>query len=311
MSLRNAPEQPRTTAAAHAALFAVQFCFSTLPIAAKYYVLPYLPPAGLSLLRVAGGAAILFAVTRTTARRHVHDRRDLVRLGLYALLGVAINQLLFIEGLSRTTPINAQVITTTIPAFTLMFGVALGVDRLSGLRIAGIVLAACGAIYLIGPDRIQFTPETTLGNAMITTNALSYSLYLVLAKPMLEKYDSLTVMARVFVFGTVLISPFGAVSLAGSHALGSMPLAAWAGVAFIVLVPTVGAYSLNAWALKRSAPSVVASYIYAQPLLTGVLAVTLRGEAIDPRAIPSAAMIFAGVALATRKRRPRIDADPV
>jgi drug/metabolite transporter (DMT)-like permease len=293
------PEQ-RTEPAAHAALLAVQFFFSTLPIAAKYHVLPHMPPAGLVLLRVAGGAAVLLAIARAGARPHIDDRRDLGRLALYAILGVAVNQMLFIEGLSRTTPINAQVIGTTIPVFTLMFGALAGVDRLGAARLAGIALAAAGAIFLIGPDRIELTPETTLGNAMIAINALAYSLYLVLAKPILKRYDSVTVMAWVFVFGTVFVAPFGAVSLATSGALATMPWTAWAGVLFIVLVPTVGSYWLNAWALNRSAPSVVASYIYLQPLLTGVLAVALEGERIDPRALPAAALIFAGVALSTR-----------
>jgi drug/metabolite transporter (DMT)-like permease len=301
MTQSDAPPEPKTPAKAHAALLAVQVFFSTLPIAAKYHVLPFMPPAGLVMFRVAGGAVILFAIARVGVRARVRDRRDLGRLALYAVLGVAVNQLLFIEGLSRTTPINAQVIGTTIPVFTLMFGALLGVDRLGALRVVGIALAAAGAIYLVGPDRIEITPETTIGNAMIATNALAYSLYLVLSKPILERYDSVTVMAWVFVFGTVFVAPFGVASLAGSGAIATMPWRAWAAVAFIVLVPTVGSYWLNAWALRRSAPSVVAAYIYLQPLLTGVMAVLLEGEELDPRAIPSAALIFAGVALSTRR----------
>ena len=295
--------EPRTEPAAHLALLAVQLLFSTLPIAAKYYVLPYVPPAGLVLLRTVGGAVVLAAVARARGWRPVDDRRDLGRLALYAALGVAINQLLFIEGLSRTTAVNAQVIGTTIPAFTLMFGVLLGVDRLGPARIVGIVLAAAGAIYLVGPDRIQLSPETTAGNAMIASNALAYSLYLVLAKPILKRYDSITVITWVFAFGALFVAPFGAGSLATSGALRTMPASAWAGVAFIVLLPTVGSYWLNAWALGRSAPSVVAAYVYLQPLLTGVMAVAFQNERLDPRVVPSAALIFAGVALTTRAGR--------
>lgn len=292
----------RTEPAAHLALLAVQVFFSTLPIAAKYHVLPFMPPAGLVMLRVLGGAVVLLVLARMRGRIAMLDRRDFAKIGVYAVLGVAVNQLLFIEGLSRTTAINAQVIATTIPAFTLGFGVLFGIDRLSWLRVAGIVLAASGAIFLIGPDRIQFTPDTTIGNAMITVNAIAYSLYLVLAKPMLAKYDSISVMAWVFLFGAICVLPFGAVSLASSGALVTMPPSAWAGIAFIVLVPTVGSYLLNAWALKRSAPSIVATYVYLQPLLTGMMAVLMQGEPIDPRAIPSAALIFAGVALTTRRQ---------
>ena len=290
----------RTEWRAHVALLAVQFFFSTLPIAAKYYVLPFVPPSGLVMLRVAGGTAVLIAIARMRGGARVRDRGDVARLALYGLLGVAINQLLFIEGLSRTTAINAQVIGTTIPAFTLGIGAVMGIDRFTRVRALGIALAAAGAIFLIGPDRIQFTPDTTIGNAMIATNALAYSFYLVLSKPMLKRYDSLTVMAWVFAFGALFVAPFGATSLARSGSLATMPASAWIGIAFIVLVPTVGSYALNAWALKRSAPSVVATYVYLQPVLTGLLAVLMHGEPIDPRAIPSAVLIFAGVGLSTR-----------
>ena len=300
--MSDAPDrvEQRTQPAAHAALFCVQLFFSTLPIAAKYHVLPYLPPAALVLLRVAGSAVVLLAVARLGGGSRIRDRRDLAKLALYAALGVAANQLLFIGGLSRTTPINAQVIGTTIPAFTLAFGALVGVDRVSPTRMAGILLAAAGAVYLVGPDRVQFTPDTTIGNAMIAANALAYSLYLVLSKPMLKKYDSLGVMVWVFFFGTLFVAPFGAVSAARSGAIATMPLEAWLGLGFIILIPTVGAYALNAWALRRSAPSVVASYVYLQPLITGAIAVAVQNEPIDPRAIPATLLIFAGVALTTR-----------
>lgn len=292
----------RTEPAAHLALLAVQVFFSTLPIAAKYYVLPYMPPAGLVMLRVFGGAVVLLALARVRGSVTHLDGRDLLKIAGYAMLGVTINQLLFIEGLSRTTAINAQVIGTAIPAFTLAFGVVFGLEQLSWARVLGILLAAAGAVYLIGPDRLELTPATTIGNGMIAVNTIVYSLYLVLAKSVLRKYDSISVIAWVFVFGTIGVLPFGAVSLVRSGSLATMPMSAWAGIAFIVLIPTVGSYWLNAWALKRSAPSVVATYVYLQPLLTGILAVLLQGEPIDPRAIPSAAAIFLGVALTTRQR---------
>lgn len=294
------PAAGRTQMSAHLALLGVQFCFSTLPIAAKYHVLPYLAPAGLVLFRVAGGAAVLFAVVRLRSRVEIPGRVDLARLALYGLLGVAVNQLLFVEGLHRTTAINAQVIATTIPAFTLGIGAALGIDRFTRLRSLGILLAAAGAIYLIGPDRIQFTPETTLGNAMIAANALAYAFYLVLSKPILKRYDSLTVVAWVFAFGALFVAPFGLAETAASGSVSGIPWSAWLAIGFIVAVPTVGAYALNAWALKRSAPSVVATYVYLQPLLTGLLAVLMHGEAVDPRAVPAAVLIFVGVALSTR-----------
>lgn len=303
MSSAAAPTHQRTEPLAHLALVGVQFAFATLTIAAKYFVLPHVPPTGLVTLRIAGGALVMFALVRATNRQPVSDRKDLARLALYALLGVAVNQMLFIEGLNRTTAINAQVISTSIPAFTLMFGATLGVERFTGRRVFGILLAAAGAIFLIGPDRIELNLDTTVGNTMILINSLSYALFLVLSKPILKRYDSMTVTLWVFLFGLLMVVPFGATSLAQSGAMQTMPWQAWAGIGFIILVPTVGSYLLNAWALKRSDPSMVATYIYLQPLFTGLFAVLLVNERLDPRAIPAAALIFSGVALTTRTRQ--------
>ncbi len=299
-----ATDDAPTTASGHAVLLVVQVCFSTLPIAAKYYVLPFLPSAGLVVLRVIGASAILFGVVRSRGSKPIGSRSDLAKLAGLAALGVAANQLLFIEGLNHTTPVNAQLIGTTIPVFTMMFGVFLGAERLGWRRVVGIGMAAAGVILLVGPDRVRLAPDTTLGNAMITANALAYSLYLVLVRPILKREDSLTVMAWVFGFGAIIVAPFGLTALARTGSLSAVPLRAWGGLAFIIAVPTVGAYWLSAWSLARSSASVVAAYIYLQPFLTALIAVGLFGERLDSRAIPSGALIFAGVALATRRLRP-------
>ena len=181
----------------------------------------------------------------------------------------------------------------------------LGRERITRARLAGICLAAAGVLYLIGPDQITFSPEQTLGNAMIATNAASYALYLVLSKPILERYDSLTVLSWIFAFGALFVAPFGIAAFASPGALDGLSPSVLAAVAFIVLVATVGTYWLNTWALECVRPSVVAIYIYLQPLLTGVLAVWLLGETLNSRLLPSAALIFAGVALATLRLRAR------
>ncbi len=92
---------------------------------------------------------------------------------LCSLLGVVVNQLIFVKGLSLTTVINATLLGTTIPVFTLLVSIAFRYDRVSLRRIAGITLAACGVIYLVDPLRAQFSSQTTLGNLLIVINSIS------------------------------------------------------------------------------------------------------------------------------------------
>ncbi len=281
----------------HAAMAAVQFLFASLTVVAKF-VLPSISPAGIVFFRVTGAGLAFFVLQRALVGERVTDRRDLAALAGLALIGVVLNQLLFLEGVKRTTAINTNIMVTTIPVFTLAIALLLGRERASLPKLAGIGLAAAGAVYLIGPDRIRLDPTTAFGNALIACNTCSYAGYLVLSKRLLERYQPLTVVTYVFVFGAVLMLPIGLVALHDVAVWRLPPRAAW-GLVYIVLFSSVLAYYLSIWALRRTASSLVAMYVYLQPLMTAAGAPLVLGERVTGRAGIAAAVIFGGLALAT------------
>jgi drug/metabolite transporter (DMT)-like permease len=288
--------------APHVALFMVQVMFGTWPIFGKI-ALRALPPTALVAFRVAGGAIAFLIFQRIIGRVRIHSRRDYLRLALYSILGVVLNQFLFVKGLSYTTVINATLLGTTIPVFTLLVCLFLGIDRVNARRIFGIMLSAAGVIYLVDPLRSDFSAGTTLGNILIVANSLSYGAYIAISKSMLKRYGALTVITWIFIFGTVFTVPVGAWSLAESDAVKSASALIWLAVIYIILVPTVGAYYLNAWALARVEPSTVAVYIYLQPLIAFILAPLLLHEPLSSRTWIAALLIFAGVAIVSRRSR--------
>lgn len=285
----------------HLALVAVQLFFGTWSIVGKV-VLRYLPSTGLVAIRILGGT-LAFLILQRTAKRFWLDRRsDYARLALYSLLGVALNQLLFVKGLSLSTAINANLLGTTIPIFTLVAGVALGFERFS-LRVAiGVAVAACGVVYLVNPFRANFSGATTLGNLLLIANSFCYGLYLAISQDAIRRYSALTVITWVFIFGCVFTLPIGGYHLA-HVALMQLPLKVWLAILYIIIVPTVGAYYLNAWALGRVAPSVVAVYIYLQPLIGFAIAPYVLGEKLDAHVWIATALIFAGVGVVITRGR--------
>jgi drug/metabolite transporter (DMT)-like permease len=281
----------------HLAMIAVQFFFASLTVVAKF-VLPSISPAGIVFFRVTG-SAVAFGVThRFLVRERVTDRRDLATLVGLAMLGVVMNQLLFLEGVKRTTAINTNILVTTVPAFTLAIALVLGRERATWSKIGGIVLAAAGAVYLIGPDRIRLDPTTAFGNALVACNTASYGAYLVLSKRMLERYHPLTVVTHVFLFGAVIVTPIGLVALRHVD-LAEVPTRALLGLGYIVLCSSAVAYYLSIWALQHTASSLVAMYVYLQPVMTVAAAPVILGERLTVRAGVAALVIFAGLALAT------------
>jgi len=287
-------------AAPHLALIAVQLMFGTWPIFGKI-ALTVLPSTGLVALRVAGAAVAFLILQHTVGRAQKISKGDYARLALYALLGVVLNQFLFVKGLSLTTVINATLLGTAIPVFTLLVSLTLGYDHLTFRKALGIALAAAGVVYLLYPER-NFSSDSAFGNLLIVVNSISYGAYLAISKDILKSYGALTVITWIFIFGSIATIPVGGYALAGTQ-LGAVGVGVWLVVIYIILVPTVGAYYLNAWALARVEPSTVAVYIYLQPLIAFALAPLILNEKWNSRTWLASALIFSGVAVVTWRTR--------
>jgi drug/metabolite transporter (DMT)-like permease len=191
-----------------------------------------------------------------------------------------------------TTATAAQTMVVAGPAMTLLVAILLKQEQASPAKWLGIALAASGALLLVG---VGLAEGSALGNLLALLNVASYSVYLVISRGLLRRYDALTVITWVFVFGAVGMLPWGAAPLA--REAGGVSSFTWLLVLGIVLFPTVGAYYLNILALKHVESSVVSVFVYLQPILTALLAVPALGEHPSPRLIPAALLIFSGVAV--------------
>ncbi|MFN2515713.1 MAG: DMT family transporter [Pyrinomonadaceae bacterium] len=289
--------------APHLSLVVVQVLFGTWPIFGKI-VLNSMSSASLVGFRICGAAIIFALFRRKLGELRQLPKRILAWLILSSLLGVVANQLLFVKGLSLTTAINATLLTTTIPVFTLAVSIALGQDRASIRHIIGIALAAAGVIYLVGPWRANFSAQTALGNILIVVNSFSYGAYIAISRDLFRRYGALNVITWIFLIGAFVALPIAAHAWSTDE-LRSVSSGVWLAVFYIVLVPTVGAYYLNSWAVTRVAPSIVAIYIYLQPVLAFGLAPLVLGESLNSRTLVACGLIFAGVAIVTIRSRSR------
>ena len=297
-ALRTAPKK---SAAPHLGLVAVQLMFGTWPILGKV-ALRTVSSNTLVAIRVVG-AAVVFTILKRSLSDLLHlPGRDLIVLVACSLLGVVLNQFLFIKGLALTTVINATLLGTAIPAFTLIVSIVLGHDDLSLRRFLGMLLAAAGVIYIIDPFRADFSSQTNRGNVLIAINCLAYGAYIAASKSLFKRYGALRVITWLFLIGSVFTILPGIYSFEKTE-LWNGGWWLWLILAYIVLVPTVGAYYLNAWALTRVPPSTVATYIYLQPLIAFALAPFVLGERWSSRTLIASVLIFAGVAIVTKRGR--------
>jgi drug/metabolite transporter (DMT)-like permease len=283
---------PRAPLAVHVVLLLTQVAFGSLAVEGKLVMGPRfgVSPTALAMIRIFGGAIVFVpALVVAKSRAPVRSPRHVAELAVLALLGIVINQALFLAGLRQTSPVAATLLVGTIPVFAAVIGAASGREPLTLRRVAGTAVALVGVGVLTGfalPRR---------GDTLVLINAASYAAYLVFSKAALARHGTLGVLAWVFGVGALLFSPIGAGTLVHEATLWAAPTACL--VAFIVLVPTAFAYSANAWALARATPGLVTVYVYLQPLIVAVLAWAQLGQAPERRALVAGPIILAGVAL--------------
>ena len=281
------------------ALIPAQLLFGSLPVIAKV-VLAVLPPVALVGIRTAITALILILVQVFRRRFWLKEKGDYWRFAGLSLFGVVFNQLFFIGGLSLTTASNTSLLAVMIPVFALAVGAIAGFEKLTLIKIAGIILAAIGVIILIDPRKASFSSQTTIGDLCIVINCLAYGIYVATSKAAITRNGTFRSMMWVFIFASLICIPLGAYSLSTID-IGSVETEIWLITIYVGIGATAAPYLLNAWALSKVNPSTVAVFVYLQPLIGFTLALLFLGESISSIFLISSALIFAGVFLVTRK----------
>lgn len=285
----------------HLALFIVSFIYGATFIIAKEVMPVYIQPYGFIVIRV-WGAALLFilmgkisgGVTQTI------EKKDYKLLFLSAVTGVGANMLLFFQGLALTTPIKAAVEMVCTPLFVALLAFWVLKERVTVLKIGGLILGLSGAVFMILWPNFSLSGGTVLGDIYVILNAIIYAYYLIIAKPLIQKYQAIHIVKWTFIVGALLVFPFGIADLVKVDWL-HIPFMIWVAIIFIIVCTTFLTYLLNGWALKYVNSSVVGAYIYLQPVLASIIAIALGKDEITLQKFIFAAMIFAGVYLVSLK----------
>ena len=261
----------------------------------------HVSPAGFVALRVIGATPLLWLAGLFIKEKVA--KKDLRRLALLSLFGVSINQSLFVRGMALTSPISGAIIMITSPLLVLIIGNLILKEKITWQRISGILIGLGGAALLILSGTISSEKQdNALGDIFIFINAVSWGTFLVLVKPLMQKYHTITVLKWVFLFGMIILIPLGWTGMM-DVAWPELTGRTWFGIIFVVVAVTYIAYLMNIYGLKILSPTVVSAYIYLQPLLAAGIAVYLGKDEITWQKSVSAVLILGGVMLASQNRK--------
>jgi len=285
---------------AHTALLLVTLIYAANYTIAKEVMPKYLTPDALVFMRILTGM-IVFWIFASMKTEKV-EKSDLVRLILCGIFGAAVNMLAFFKGLNLTTPINASLILLLVPIIVLTISAFFLNEPITRFKGFGIVLGLVGAGFLVSNGRsISLSSDGLVGDLLICVNSTSYAIYLILVKQLMVKYNTMTVLKWVFTFGFIAIFPFTIGAFLEAD-FTNIPVNIWWAIVFILIGVTVLTYLFNAYALQYVTASVVSVYIYLQPLIASIIALSFGKDSLDFGKVLAYLLIFSGVLMVSQKR---------
>jgi len=289
---------------AHMALGFANILFGMNYVISKGIMPDYVAPFGLALIRVIGGLILFWTISAFMPSEKV-AKKDLLWIALCAFFGIFLNQVMFLSGLNLSTPINASIIMTSNPVIVLVFSAIILNELITIRKITGIIFGATGAILLIflnAEGKLDFGSDKFLGNIFQLINTTAFGFYLILVKRVMKKYQGVTVLKWLYVFGLFYIFPVGLQDF-NQIDWSSIPIEIYLSIAYLVIMITVVAYFMNMYALKHVMPSTVSTYIYSQPVVASIFSMMLGMDRLTWLEVVATLFVFLGVYLVSYRKK--------
>lgn len=255
--------------------------------------------------RVVGAALLFWLASFIGPREHIPGR-DIVKLAGAAVLGIVFNQCLFNIGLSITSPVNASIVTTSMPIFAMVLSFFILKEPITWKKALGVAIGCCGALILIFSSASAGNAKVgdIRGDLMCLGAQFSFALYLALFNPLIRKYNVFTVNKWMFTWASLFVLPFTTVHVS-QLSWASFTAATWLEVVYMVVLGTFVSYLLSVVAQSVLRPTVVSVYNYVQPIVSVVVSVAVGMSVFTLPQGVAVVLVFTGVWLVIKSKSKR------
>ena len=252
--------------------------------------------------RVVGGACLFWFTSLFVKRQHVPLRDKLMFAGA-GLFGLVFNQCCYTIGLSITSPINASIVTTSMPIFAMLLSALILKEPITGKKAIGVLMGCSGALILILTSAAAVSDKVgdIRGDLLCLGAQFSFALYLSLFNPLIKRYDVFTINKWMFLWASLLITPFTSMHVA-SIEWSQVPLKTWLEAGYVVFFGTYIGYILTMIGQRTLRPTVVSVYNYVQPIVSVTASVILGISLLQWSQGLAVILVFAGVWLVNKSR---------
>lgn len=247
------------------------------------------------------GATLVFWLVSILFKIPKANKKDIPFFILASLFGVVLNQTSFVFGLSKTSPVDASIVVSLTPIVTMIFSAIFIKEPITFKKVLGVLIGCSGALILILSNTSSGGNSNWIGNAICFVSCLSYGLYLTAFKPLIQRNHPITLMKWMFLFGTIISTPFTFSHLT-SIEFNQINTDITLRILFVILGATFVTYLLIPVGQTRIRPTTLSMYNYLQPIVTTVLSVFMGLGIFGLKQSIATALVFLGVYIVTQSK---------
>lgn len=258
-------------------------------------------PISVTTFRMVGAAAAFWILSMFCKQEHV-NHRDMLKIFFASLFALVFNQGVFIFGLSMTSPIDASIVTTTLPIVTMIVAAIYLKEPITHKKVMGIFVGAMGALILIMSSQVGSSGNGNLiGDLLCLVAQISFSIYLTVFKGLTQQYSAVTINKWMFVYASLCYIPFSCHDISAIQ-WATIPTIAIVEVLYVVLGGSFLAYLCIMTAQKILRPTVVSMYNYMQPIVATIAAIIMGIGSFGWQKGVAIALVFLGVYIVTQSK---------
>ncbi len=250
--------------------------------------------------RMVGGAAAFWLLSLFLKNEHV-DHKDMLKIFFASLFALVFNQGMFVFGLSLTSPIDASIVTTTLPIITMIVAAIYLKEPITNMKVLGIFVGAMGALILILGSQASGGNSSLWGALLCLIAQLSFSIYLTVFKGLTQQYSAVTINKWMFMYASMCYIPFSYQDVAAIE-WSAISTSTILQVLYVVLGGSFIAYICVMTAQKLLRPTVVSMYNYMQPIVSSIAAVAMGMAAFGWQNGLAIGLVFLGVYIVTKSK---------
>lgn len=261
-------------------------------------------PATIVWMRFGMGTVLLGIVVAARKQFALPEKGEWLYFLMLGFLGVTFHQWLQATGLQTAKATTTAWIVATTPVFIAILGWITLKERLNGLQILGIILAAFGVLLIVSKGNISalFTGEEgTFGDFLILISSINWAVYTILSRRELARHPAARMMFFVMLLGWLLVNVWIFGFGPGISEIATLTSSGWGAILILGIFGSGLAYIAFYDALQEIPASQLGAFFNVEPLVTTVLASFMINEAITAITLIGGAIIIVGIWLVNRK----------